>query len=71
MKNTMIRKRLSLIGTIIGILVAVIGAYRMIGNIRTVDIITLFFGGFGAGAGMVKTILDYRKKKTDTDSTAH
>jgi hypothetical protein len=66
----MIRKRFGLIGTILGILVAVIGAYQMIGKIRTVDIITLFFGGFGTGVGMVKMILDYKKKKTGTHSKA-
>jgi hypothetical protein len=71
MKNAGIRKRLSIIGTILGILVACLGAYQMIGTIRTVDILTLFFGGFGAGAGMIKMILDFRKEKTDTDLTAH
>jgi hypothetical protein len=71
MKNTMMRKRLGLIGAIIGILVAVLGAYQMIGIIRTVDILTLFFGGFGAGAGLVKMILDYRKEKTSTGSDVH
>jgi uncharacterized membrane protein HdeD (DUF308 family) len=70
-KKTGIRKRLSIIGTILGVLVAVLGAYQMIGTIRTVDILTLFFGGFGAGAGMIKMILEFRKEKTDTDSTAH
>jgi hypothetical protein len=55
----------------LGIFVAVIGAYQMIGKIRVVDIITLFFGGIGAGVGLVKTILDYRKNKIDTHSTAH
>jgi hypothetical protein len=63
MKNIAIRKRLDLIGTILAIFIAFFGAYQMIGNIRTVDIITLFFGGFGAGAGMVKLILDYRKRE--------
>ena len=71
MKNTMMRKRLGLIGAIIGILVAVLGAYQMIGIIRTVDILTLFFGGFGAGAGLIKMILDYRKEKTSTGSAVH
>jgi hypothetical protein len=63
MNNSKFRERLAFIGAIIGILVAFLGAYQMIGKIRTVDIVTLFFGGFGAGAGMVKVILDYRKKK--------
>ena len=71
MKNTMMRKRLGFIGAIIGILVAVLGAYQMIGIIRTVDILTLFFGGFGAGAGLIKMILDYRKEKTSTGSAVH
>jgi hypothetical protein len=71
MKNTKIRKRLDIIGTMLGIFVAVIGAYQMISKIRVVDIITLFFGGIGAGVGLVKTILDYRKNKIDTHSTAH
>jgi hypothetical protein len=71
MKNTLFRKRLGIIGTMLGIFVAVIGAYQMIGNIRTVDIIILFFGGFGAGVGTVKTILDYRNNKKDTHSTVH
>ena len=71
MKNTKIRKRLDIIGTMLGIFVAVIGAYQMIGKIRVVDIITLFFGGIGAGVGLVKTILDYRKSKIVTHSTTH
>ena len=71
MKNTMMRKRLGLIGAVLGILVAVLGAYQMIGIIRTVDILTLFFGGFGAGAGLIKMILDYRKEKTSTGSAVH
>jgi hypothetical protein len=71
MKNTIIRIRLGIIGTMLGIFVAVIGAYQMIGTIRAVDIITLFFGGFGAGVGLVKTISDYRKTKAATHSKVH
>jgi hypothetical protein len=70
MKNIAIRKRLDLLGIALAIFIAFFGAYQMIGKIRTVDIITLFFGGFGAGAGMVKLILDYRKQKSDTDANA-
>jgi hypothetical protein len=71
MNKIKFRKRIGFIGAILGILIAIIGAYQMIGIIRTVDIITLFFGGFGAGAGLVKAIMDYRILKTDTTSTAH
>ena len=71
MKNITLRKRLDLMGTALAIFIAFFGAYQMIGKIRTVDIIILFFGGFGAGVGLLKTILDYRKGKTSTDSTTH
>jgi dolichyl-phosphate-mannose--protein O-mannosyl transferase len=67
----LIRKRLSLIAAILGIFIAIFGAYQMIGRIRIVDIITLFFGGFGAGAGMIKMISDFRKEKPDSNSIPH
>lgn len=71
MKNTFIGKRLSLIAAVIGLLAALLGVIQMIDRIRVVDILLLFFGGFGAGAGLIKAIMDYRIKKTNTDSTAH
>ncbi len=70
-KNNLAAQRLSLIAAIIGAMVAVFSAVQMIGSIRVVDILTLFFGGFSAGAGLIKLIMDYRIKKTDTDSAAH
>ncbi|MCX6122749.1 MAG: hypothetical protein NTX44_14150 [Ignavibacteriales bacterium] len=71
MKNTFIGKRLSLIAAVIGVLAAILGVIQMIDRIRVVDILLLFFGGFGAGAGLIKAIMDYRMKKTDTDLTTH
>ena len=71
MKNTLIGKRLSLIAAVVGLLAALLGVIQMIDRIRVVDVLLLFFGGFGAGAGLIKAIMDYRMKKTDTDPTAH
>jgi hypothetical protein len=65
------KKRLGIIAALIGTLAAVSGAIQMIGTIRVVDILLLFFGGFGAGAGLVKAVSQYRKDKSDTDSIAH
>lgn len=59
----MFKKRIGLIGAICGIIVAVLGAVQMADRLRLVDIITLFVGGFGAGAGMVKTIIDYKNSR--------
>jgi hypothetical protein len=70
-KNTLIGKRLSLIAAVIGVLAVFFAVIQMIDRIRVVDILLLFFGGFGAGAGFVKAILDYQKKDTDTNSTTH
>ena len=69
-KNDLAGKRLSLIAAVIGILAALLGVIQMIDRIRVVDILLLFFGGFGAGAGLIKAIMEYRIKKTDADSAA-
>jgi hypothetical protein len=63
-----IRKRLGLMAAMIGISAALLGALQSIDRMRVVDILMLFFGGFGAGAGLVKAVLDYRQRKTNTNS---
>jgi len=35
----------------------------MVGRIRLVDVLTLFFGGFGVGMTTVAFIRDWREKK--------
>jgi len=47
--------------TIAGILATVMGAVQLIGQVRLVDILLLYFGGIGSGAGLVKLILDLKK----------
>lgn len=55
------KKWLGIFATLLGILATVLGAIQMVGRIRLVDILLLFFGGFGAGAGMVRLILNLKK----------
>jgi hypothetical protein len=40
----------------LGIAVAAVSAFSMIGEVRVVDILLLFFGGFAAGASLVAAI---------------
>ena len=41
--------------------VAFLIAWRLQGRVRAVDIVALFFGGFGAGAGVMRAITKARK----------
>ncbi len=59
----MFKKRIGLISAIACLAVAALGAAQMLDRIRLVDILTLFVGGFGAGAGMVKAIIDFRAQR--------
>ena len=56
------KKWLGMFATLMGVLATVLGAIQMIGRIRLVDILFLFFGGFGCGAGLVRMIFDYKLK---------
>jgi len=59
------KKRLPVFGTILAVVMALVSAFSNYGRIRLVDILLLFFGGFGAGAGMLNSIaaLRHRKKR--------
>jgi hypothetical protein len=57
----MLRKYLGFITTVLSLFVAVLVVPQMMNRVRLVDILTLFFGGFGVGVGLVKTIIDLRK----------
>jgi hypothetical protein len=50
-KNAM-REKLPLPVTAFGVTLSVISAFAMRDHVRTVDIVTLFFGGVAAGAGL-------------------
>ena len=54
---------LPLILSIIMIAVGFFNALALSDRVRMVDILLLFFTGFGAGAGMVKTVLDVRASR--------
>jgi hypothetical protein len=51
------------------ILSGFLNVLMLVDRIRLVNILLLFFSGFGAGAGLVKTIIDVRlARKTKVQS---
>jgi len=61
--KTRLRARLSLIGALVAAVAALMSALQMQGRVRTVDILTLFAGGFAAGVGVVGGIVEMRRAK--------
>jgi hypothetical protein len=45
-------------------------ALTMIGEVRLVNILILFFGGFGAGAGLVAAVRGFRAARLRADAAA-
>jgi hypothetical protein len=58
--GSIMKKYSPLIFSFIMILSGFLNVLTLVDRIRLVDILLLFFSGFGAGAGMVKTIMDVR-----------
>jgi hypothetical protein len=57
------KKVLRIIGFFLSVAVAALSAYNMMGRIRLVDVLTLFFGGFGVGVTTAIFIRDWKEKK--------
>ena len=56
------KKYAPLVFSIIMILSGLLSTLSLVDRIRLVDILVLFFSGVGAGAGLVKTVVDVRLK---------
>jgi hypothetical protein len=61
--KTRLRVRLSLIGALAAAVAALMSALQMQGRVRTVDILTLFAGGFAAGVCVVGAVVEMRRAK--------
>jgi len=59
-----VRTRLTMLATLVSTAIALLGALAMIDRVRLVDVLALFFGGFGAGAGLAASIVQHRKLRT-------
>lgn len=59
-----VRTRLTMLATLVSTAIALLGALALIDRVRLVDVLALFFGGFGAGAGLAASIVQQRKLRT-------
>jgi hypothetical protein len=57
------RGKLALFSTILGAAVSLTSALAMRDHVRLVEIIGLFFGGFGSGAGVALTVATRRNRR--------
>jgi hypothetical protein len=69
-KNAM-REKLPLLATVLGVTLSVISAFAMRDHVRTVDIVTLFFGGAAAGAGLAGLLGKQHGAETQFHSRRH
>lgn len=58
-----IKQKMQILGTVLSIGVALTGALSATDRIRLVDILSLFFGGFGAGVSLVSLIKSLKDGK--------
>ena len=60
------RLRLSIVSAVLSVLVGVASAVAAVGHpARVVDVIGLFFGGVGTGAGLAGTVVSVRKAQRE------
>ena len=67
-EKTRLRAMLSLIGAAAAAVAALLSALQMQGRVRTVDILTLFAGGFGACVGFVSAAVGIRHARERNQS---
>jgi hypothetical protein len=60
------REKLALFSTILGAAISLASALAMQDHVRLVEIIGLFFGGFGSGAGVALMVATRRNQRAAT-----
>jgi hypothetical protein len=60
------REKLALLSTILGAAISLASALAMQDHVRLVEIIGLFFGGFGSGAGLALMVATRRNRRAAT-----
>ena len=58
------RDKLAVLSTVLGAILTFWAALLMRDHVRMVEILTLFFGGFGAGAGVASLVAARRARRT-------
>jgi hypothetical protein len=57
------RSILLLLAAVVGLVSGLITAFDLVPRVRLVEVVTLFFSAFGAGATMVGAIIEIRKSR--------
>lgn len=60
------KQKMQIIGTALSIGIALMGALSASERLRLVDILTLFFGGFGAGVSFISLIKSLKEGKNNS-----
>jgi hypothetical protein len=60
------REKLAVFSAILGAVVSLVSAVAMLDHVRLVEILGLFFGGFGSGAGVAQLVGARRNRRTAT-----
>ena len=58
------RDKVAVVSTVLGAVLTFWAAVLMRDHVRMVEIVTLFFGGFGAGAGVTGLVAARRARRT-------
>jgi hypothetical protein len=60
------RRRLATVSTVLGALLSLFSAFMMRDHVRLVEIVELFFGGVGTGAGLAGLLAQHRRATADS-----
>ena len=60
------RDKLAVLSTVLGAVLTLWAALLMQDHVRMVEILTLFFGGFGAGAGVASLVAANRGRRMNS-----
>ena len=60
------REKLAVFSAILGAVISLASALAMLDHVRLVEIVGLFFGGFGSGAGVAQLLVTRRNQRAAT-----
>jgi hypothetical protein len=60
------QRRFATASTVLGALLSLFSAFMMRDHVRLVEIVELFFGGVGTGAGLASLIVQHKRATADS-----
>ena len=59
------KQKIAMFGIVLSLVVALLSAYTMLGMVRLVDIVILFFGGVGFGITLITYIRSMKESRKE------